>query len=115
LKLKVGVDGWKVASMAFLVVLLITLLQKWRIVDFSSEIANILVMFAAVFLFVELTREKSKRKLGTYELIGLLLAGVVFLTSVLAIVGVNLAFMAPFEGFVLAVLFVFVLIELFKK
>lgn len=115
MKFKVGNPGWKVALGAFFVVLLIVMLQKFAILDFSSQIANIIVVFAAVFLGVEVLRERSGKKLTAFETIGVILAGVVFLTAILSIVGVQLAFMAPFEGMVLAVLLVFIVVELFKK
>lgn len=115
LKLQIGKDARKVALAGFFVVLAIVMLAKFGAFDITDRIADVLVIFASILLFMEIARERSKKKFGAFDYIGMVIAGVVFVTGVFGIVGVPMLFFNPVEGFALAFLLLFLVIEFFQE
>ena len=108
--------GLRIALWAFLVVIFITALSLFGIIDFTPFIIDVLVIASILFAYVEASVVqliRRKKKADVLSLITMLVASFVLLSWVLGLFDV--AFFTQIQGLGVAILFVVVLMESIRK
>lgn len=117
---KVTKGGIKVVFIGLAILILLNILARFNILDFTSSSANILTIIGALFLLTEVgimslikKGVPSKTSSIINWLIGIV-ALVALISSALGLVGVTLEILSPIQGVVDVGLLIFIVIEIFR-
>ena len=116
---KVGKKAVRVVFIGLAILILINIMARFNLFDFTASSANILTIIGALFLLAEVGIMKLVRSTpsGTGAVINWLIAIVALLallTSGLGLVGITIAALTPIQGIVDIGLLIFIIIEIFR-
>jgi len=84
----------------------------FNVVNIINYIPDVITIFAALFIASEITKRLGKRlKKSPWGIFGLLVAFVAVVAAVLSLIGVSVAIFSTIQGFVVAFLTLYVIVE----
>ncbi len=115
---KVGKSGVRVVFIGLAILILINIMARFGIFDFTASSANILTIIGALFLLAEvgimsLIRRKT-RKGSILNWVIALVAILALIASALGLVDITIDMLQPIQGVVDAGLLIFIIWEIFR-
>ena len=110
--------GFKIALWAFLLIILIAALGFFGVVDLNDRVSDILLVASILFVFVEASVVqimRRKKQADIVSMLSVIVATVALVSFVFGLLGMPIAVLAPFQGTIVSVLFVLVLVEAIRK
>lgn len=93
--------------------LVIAALEKFSILNYSSQMSSILVLLGSFFIANEQLRKHGSKLLKqTSSIVLILLVGLAFISSLATLIGYAIPQLAPLEGLLLLVIIVSGIVEL---
>ena len=108
----------RIALWAFLGIILLTALALFGLVDLTKFITDILLVASISFVLVEASIVAVIKKQKSPDIVSMLSIIVSLLALVAWVVGLfgkSITFLQPFQGLIVSVLFVLVLVEAIRK
>jgi len=117
LKTKVKPIGMKILLIGIVALILVNLLARFNIIDFTTYQSDMLTLIAIFFVAFEIGIMqviKRTKKVDGLSWFGLSVVGLSFIALVLGWFGMSLAVLSTIKGFIEIALLVFVVIEIFR-